>query len=63
MLPDMQFIMVLKQILQSPGDTVPLSTFVGTNLIISECFRLVFLFTSWQDINFTALPIDFCSDH
>lgn len=63
MSPDMQFIMVLKEILQSPGDMGPLSTFVGTNLIINEHFTLVFLFTSWQDINFTALPIYFCSDH
>lgn len=61
--PDMQFIMVLKEILQSPGDTGPLSTFVETNLIINKPFILIFLFTSWQDINFTALPIYFCSDH
>lgn len=63
MLSDMQFIMVLKQILQSPGDTAPLSTFGETNLIINECFKRVFFFTSWQDINFIAFPVYFFSDY
>ena len=63
MLSDMQFITVQKEILQSPGDTAPLTTFGQTNLIINECFKLVFLFTSWQDINFIALPFYFFSGY